>query len=113
MLETSMEAGTRLRAELIDEVAERITYIRDRACDRIGFVWALKMIADGVRRLDETDRSEGFLPVHVRPPLMLRWNEAALALHVLREYRGLKGCEISGGTIALMRKLDGYFDGRE
>lgn len=110
MFQTRKETSDRIRNEFIDEMADRIAFIKDRADDRIGAIWALKIIAETIKKLDDRDRLEGFLPLEVRPPLMLSCDEAALALHALREYKGRKGCEVSGNTIALMERLDCYFE---
>jgi hypothetical protein len=103
----------RMRSELIDEVTARAALVRERADDRIGCIWALKLIAESVRKLDETDRLDGFLPISVRPALMFDYKEAAQLLHVLREYKKLKGREISNSAIALLERLNSYFEGRE
>jgi hypothetical protein len=95
------------RLELIDAIAERISFVRE-STDRIGNVWALKIIAENVARLDQLDRQDGFLPPQVRPPLMIHCREADLALNALREYTGLKGCDAGTDTAAFMRKLKGY-----
>lgn len=113
MFKNEVERSELVRNEIVNEMCERMAFLKERGSDRIGAIWALKMIAENIARLDETDRQEGFLPLQVRPPLMLRTEEAALALHALRSYKELKGCEISGNTHALMEKLNCYFSGRE
>ena len=44
-----------LRGEWIEEIAQRAAFIQEREDDRIGWIWALKMIAENVRKLDETE----------------------------------------------------------
>lgn len=55
--------------------------------DRIGYIWALKRMAEDIEYLDRIDRiEEGYLPISSRPPLMLRFEEVELLLQVLAEY---------------------------
>jgi hypothetical protein len=97
----------RERRELIEAMAEGIALVKD-STDRIGNIWALKKIAENVARLDELDQLEGFLPPQVRPPVMMRWCEADLALQALREYARPKGCDVSTDAASLMKKLMTY-----
>ena len=104
--------SSQLRRELLEEIAERITFIKGNAEDRVGVIWALKMIAEKVRELDENDRLEGFLPLQIRPPAMLTQDEVALAAHALRNCKGIKECGPSDKSTALMGKLERYLEAR-
>jgi|GEM_PF-6444303 hypothetical protein len=103
---TLVDRDERERCELIDAIADRIASIK-YSTDRIGNMWALKIIAESVARLDELDRQEGFLPPQVRPPLMIRWCEADLVLSALREYTWTKGGGAGTDTVSLMKRLRG------
>lgn len=97
------------RCEKIDAIVDGITSIK-KSKDRIGNIWALKLIAENVARLDEIDRIDGFLPLEVRPPLMIRCGEADLILNKLKKSTGLKDSDINTSTLSLMKKLKGYLN---
>jgi hypothetical protein len=112
MPELRLSRAEQNRMDIVADLEHQLSVIKERGDDRVRCLWALKMIAENVARLDETDREEGFLPIQVRPALMLDSTEAALALHTLREYTGRKGNEVSRNTLALLEKFNFYFDGR-
>jgi hypothetical protein len=97
----------RERRELIEAMAEGITFVKD-STDRIANIWALRKIAEGVARLDELDQLEGFLPPQVRPPLMIRHVEADLALQALKGSKGGKSLGVSKDRVLLVKKLNAY-----
>ena len=112
MPELRLSRAEQRRMDIVADLEHQLSVIKERGDDRVRCLWALKMIAENVARLDEADREEGFLPIQVRPALMLDSKEAALALHTLREYTGRKGIEVSSNTLALLEKFSFYFDGR-
>ena len=112
MPELQMTRAEQRRRELFADMEKHLSTVREKWDDRVRCLWALKMIAEGVAYLDGVDREEGFLPVEVRPAMMLNSTEAALTFHALREYTGRKGNETSRNTLALLEKFDSYFDGR-
>lgn len=108
----SKTRADQLKAELVEDISERIAFIRGHAEDRVGVIWALKLIAEKVRELDEIDRLEGLLPIQIRPPVMLTHDEAALAAQLLRTCKTVKERQTGDKLTALMKKLDLYFEGR-
>jgi len=112
MANTGISRAEQRRMDIVADLEHHVSVIKERGDDRVRCLWALKMIAENVARLDEADREEGFQPMQVRPALMLNANEAALVLHTLREYPNRNGKELSNITVALFDKLNFYFDGR-
>lgn len=97
------------RRELIERIAQLIHSIETRA-DRVQSVWSLKIIAECVSQLDDIDRREGFLPIEIRPPLMLHQSEAAAALRILRKYKcPASTANVQKDTRAVLEKLTRYF----
>ena len=109
MQELHMTKLERRRKEIFEDMEKQFHAIRERWDDRIRCLWALKMIAEDVANLDAADREDGFLPLEIRPAMMLSSEEAALAMHALRKYSGRKENEVSGNTLALLDKFDSYF----
>lgn len=74
------------RRLLLVGVGRHEEFIKDPD-DRVGYIWALKRMAEDIEHLDRIDRiEEGYLPISSRPPLMLRFEEVELLLQVLAEY---------------------------
>jgi hypothetical protein len=72
--------------KLLRAVCRHEAAVKD-ANDRIGYLWALKRMAEDIAHLDAIDRlEEGYLPIPIRPPLMLRDNEVELLLRVVADH---------------------------
>jgi hypothetical protein len=97
----------RERCELIEAIADGVASVKGSA-DRVGNLWTLKLMAENIARLDELDRKEGFLPVEIRPPLMMSWDEAVLAVRALRADVRDKDGESRTKAVSLVKKLNGY-----
>ena len=95
------------REELIEAIAEGVTSIKE-SVNRVTNIWTLKVMAENIARLDEIDRVEGFLPLEVRPPLMMRCDEAALVVRALVADVPAQSCEASAKVVSLVQKLNGY-----
>ena len=93
--------------ELIDEIAQQLAAIKSHQDnDRVRLLWALKMIAESVEKLDQIDRSQGYLPLTIRPSLMLDPKEAAVALQQLKRRTP------DQPALSLIARLERYLDGR-
>lgn len=107
MITTRTKTEERRWQELVDEIAHQLAAIKSQQdYDRVRLLWALKMIAESVAELDQLDRSQGYLPLYIRPSLMLRPNEAAVALHQLRSRTP------APSALSLIARLERYLDGR-
>jgi hypothetical protein len=106
MITTRTKSEERRWQELVDEIVHQLATVRSQTSDRVRSLWALKIIAECVAELDHIDRSQGYLPLNIRPSLMLNPNEAAVALHQLRN-RTPEQC-----TLQLIARLEQYLDGR-
>ena len=96
----------RERQELIDALAEGVESIKGWT-DRIGNIWALTLMAENVSRLDDLDRRDGFLPIQVRPPLMINCREANLVLKAVK-HTVVEGTAAGTDTVSLLKKLRYY-----
>ena len=106
MFTTRTNSEERRWQELVDEIAHQLATVRSQTSDRVRLLWALKIIAECVAELDQIDRSQGYLPLKIRPSLMLNPSEAALVLD-----------QLGNGTteqcaLQLIARLERYLDGR-
>jgi hypothetical protein len=99
------------RLNTMADLLQHVTSIKDHPHDRIRYVWSLKLIAEHIATLDTVDRENGRLPLQLRPALMLRTEEAKLAMDALREHIAQRGAEVSNKTLSLLDKFDTYFEG--
>ncbi len=111
MSNCQMSRAEQARRETTAELLKQVTTICEHPDDRIRYVWSLKLMAEHIAKLDEVDRQAGRLPLQLRPALMLRTEEAALAMHALRAYIAQKGAEVSSNTLSLLDKFNTYFEG--
>ncbi|MGI0133915.1 MAG: hypothetical protein ACREBW_03035 [Candidatus Micrarchaeaceae archaeon] len=92
--------------ELVEEARYHLSIIQTQSDDRLRVVWALKMIAEAVAHLDQIDRSQGYLPLEVRPCLMLTPKQAVTA------WQALKRCGQNEKLVDLKCVLESYFEDR-
>lgn len=111
MSNTRISRTEQMRLDVLADLIEQVSIVKDRGHDRILCVWALKLVAEDVAKLDETDRQNGYLPLRLRPGLMLNSDEAGLLSLTLREYIGRNNGEVSSNTLALLEKFNCYFEG--
>lgn len=103
MLTLRTQAEDRRWQELLDEIDFQLATLKN-SDDRIRQVWALRIIAESLTSLDLLDRQQGFLPLQLRLPLMLRPREAAAIL------KAFASVEASDGQIRL--RIEEYLEGR-
>jgi len=93
--------------ELVGEIDHQLAAIKSQQDnDRVRLLWALMMIAECVAEMDQIDRAEGYLPLTIRPSLMINPKEAAVALHQLKRQRP------EHSALSLVARLETYLDGR-
>jgi hypothetical protein len=95
------------RRRLLEGIGRHEEFIK-APDDRVGYIWALKRMAEDIEHLDKLDRiEEGYLPISSRPPLMLRLEEVELLLQVLAEYAK---ADASPKVQSLSKKVKAYAD---
>ncbi len=103
-MHTNCSKAELLWDEFVEEIGYQLALVKDSE-NRVRNVWALKMIAENVEKLDRLDREYGYFPLQVRPPLMLEPRDAAIIIRHLREAcneTGVAGC---------IQRIESYFDG--
>ena len=91
--------------KLLQAICRHDVFVKD-ADDRIGYLWALKRMAEDIAQLDTIDRLEaGYLPIQIRPPLMLHATEVELLLAVVSNHLERSSSE---GVAQLQRRISAY-----
>jgi len=84
---------------------QQVKVIDCQSDDRIRYVWALRLVAGDIAKLDQLDRENGRLPLPIRPSFLLLSNEAMQIRQIL-----LKPT-LEAFLAKLLERLTYYFEG--